>query len=368
MKIFIDTNIFFNNWMLKGSHFQLLSKYIANTGHQLIIPGVVKKEVDNKFLVELDKIKREISNLSSKVETFMQSNFVIDIKQLPDKSYDFEKILIHYFPNSKIIPYENVNNETLVEKAILGKRPFRENEKGYRDAVIWCSLIEYIANNKIEDEVVLITNNSSDFFIKDGDEFKLHQDLIEDIVAFGMVNKFTVHNSLKSFITAYVNEELHSFSHNDTDEIIEKYGGSIEKQLEEFAVTHMNNLSLAELEDIYLFSGVDCEFLSLFKSFIFYFWEGTEDPYLYNIYKIEEDILAFEYSFNLRRCTIEFTLNTADYLANQRDIDAQFYNAEIGQTYTIIYAYPRTYFVSSGVLNLVDSDVEQVSIDEVYML
>lgn len=255
----------------------------------------------------------------------------------------------------------------MVEKAILGKRPFRENEKGYRDAVIWHSLIDYIANNKIADEIVLLTNNSSDFFVKDGDGFKLHQDLFEDLEILGINNKFTIHNSLKSFVIANVNEELHSFSHNDTDEIIEKYGEGIEEQFEEIAVGHMNNLSIAEIEDIYSLSGFDCKLLSLFKSSAFEFWEGTEDPDISNLYKIEERKLAFEYSFNLRRCTIEFALNTSDYMANQKDIDGQFYNAEIGKIHTRVFGYPRTYFVASGVLNLVDSDVEQVSIDEVYM-
>ena len=353
--------------MLKSAHFQLLSKYIANTGHQLIIPGVVKKEVDNKFIVELKKIKRELSSLASKVGTFTGSQFIIDIGQLPNDSYDFEKILINYFPNSEIIPFNNVSNEVLVEKAILGKRPFREHEKGYRDAVIWHSLIDYIANNKIEDEIVLLTNNTSDFFVEDGNEFKLHPDLLEDIKVLGIENKFTVHISLKSFVTSNVNEELHSFSHNDTDEIMEKYGGSIEEQFEEFSVSHMNNLSITELEDIYSQSGFETKLLSLFKSSTFEFWEGTEDPHISNLYKIEEEKLAFEYTFNLRRCTITFTLNTSDYMANEKDIDNQFYNAEIGKTHTIVFGYHRTYFIASGVLNLVDSEVEQFSIDEVYM-
>jgi len=164
-----------------------------------------------------------------------------------------------------------------------------------------------------------------------------------------------------------VNEELHSFSHNDTDEIIEKYQESIEEQFEEFSVSHMNNLSISELEEIYSQSNFDYKLLSLFKSSIFEFWEGTEDPDISNLYKIAEDKIAFEYSFNLRRCTIEFTLNTIDYMANKRDIDNQFYNAETGETHTIVYDYPRTYFVASGVLSLINSDVEQVSIDEVYI-
>jgi len=367
MKIFIDTNIFFNNWMLKGAHFQLLSRYVANTGYQLIIPDVVKREVENKFSVELEKIKIEIRNLESKVGTFTQSNLVIDVGQLSNGSYDFEKILISYFPGSEIIKFDGVNNEILVEKAILGKRPFRENEKGYRDAVIWHSLIDYIANKKIADEIVLLTNNSSDFFIKDGDGFQLHKDLLEDLKILGIENKFTIHNSLKSFVAANVNEELHSFSHNDADEIVEKYGEGIEEHFEYISVGYMNNLSIDEIENIYSLSGLNCKALSFFKSSNFEFWEGTEDPDISNLYKIVDHKLAFEYSFNLRRCTIGFTLNTSDYMANKKDIDGQFYNAEVGKINTKVFHYPRTYFVASGVLNLIDGDVEQVSIDEVYM-
>lgn len=367
MKIFIDTNIFFNNWMLRGAHFQLLSNYIKNTGNQLIIPEVVNKEVENKFKVEFGKIKNEIINLASKVGQFTQSSFEIDMKQLPAEEYDFKNILLSYYPNTEIITIDNVDNKILVEKAIHGKRPFRESEKGYRDAVIWHSLINYIKDNEIDDEIALITCNSNDFFVKDGENFKLHKDLEEDLYALVIGNTFTIHNSLKSFIISNVNEALHEFSHHDTSEIIERYGESIEEQFEYSSVSYINNLPLSDLAGIYSSSGLDCQLLSLFKSFTFEFLEGTEDPDLYNLYKISEDKLAFEYSFNLRGCAIEYTLNTSDYMTNKKSIDAQFFNAETEGFHTKVFSYPRTYFVSSGVLNLVDGDIEQVSFDEVYI-
>lgn len=367
MKIFIDTNIFFNNWMLRGAHFQLLSNYIKNTGNQLIIPEVVNKEVENKFRIELGKIRNEITNLSSKVGQFTQSNFQIDMGQLPSEEYDFTNILLNYYPNTEIITIDNVDNKILVDKAIHGKRPFRDNEKGYRDAVIWHSLINYIKEKEINDDIALITSNSSDFFVKDGDNFKLHKDLEEDLSILAIKNTFTIHNSLKSFITSNVNETLHEFHHDDTDEIIERYRESIEDEFEYSSVRYINNLSLPELADIYSSSDIDCQLLSLFKSFTFDFIEGTEDSAFYNIYKISENKLAFEYSFNLRICIIEYILNTSDYITNKNSIDAQFYNPETDGIYTKVFSYPRTYFVSSGVLNLLDGDIEQLSFDEVFI-
>lgn len=353
--------------MLKGAHFQLLSNYIKNTENQILISEVVKQEVENKFKMELKSTKTEIVNLTSKVERFTQSTFMVDMSQLPSDEYDFKGMLLSNYPESEIIPFDKVDNKILIEKAIAGRRPFRENEKGFRDAMIWHSLIDYICANKINDEVVLITNNSTDFFVKTEEGFKLHQDLEEDLKSLGIENKFILHNSLKSFITDTVNEKLHSFSHHDSEEIVEKYGESIESQFEEISVNHMNNLTLINLADIYSASGIDNQLLSLFKSFSFEFWEGTEDPDIYNLYKISEDKLAFEYSFNLRRCIIEYNLNTIDYMANKNNIDAQFYNAEVGEVHTTVFAYHRTYFVCSGVLNLADDYVEQVSFDEVYI-
>lgn len=266
MKIFIDTNIFFNNWMLRGAHFQLLSNYVLNTDCSLLVSDVVIKETENKFKGELEKTKKELNNLASKVGQFTESSFTIDMNQLPSESYDFGAIVNSYFPNFETVFCESVNNEKLVQKAIHAKRPFRDNEKGYRDAIIWHSLINYVSEHSVSDDIIFITNNSSDFFVKNDESFELHQDLLDDLAELNLRNEFKVYTSLKQFIGENVNEKLHGFVHEDSSDLEERYGELIEEEFESFAISYMNNLEISEIKDIFSGSGWGTDYLDLMKS------------------------------------------------------------------------------------------------------
>ncbi|TCV27409.1 PIN domain-containing protein [Vibrio crassostreae] len=367
MRIFIDTNIFFNNWMLRGAHFQLLSNYVLNTECTLLLSDVVIKETENKFRGELEKIKKDLHNLASKVGQFTESNFTIDMSQLPSEPYDFRAIVRSYFPNYETVTCENVNNEKLVQKAILAKRPFRDNEKGYRDAVIWHSLINYVSEHSVSDDIILITNNSSDFFVKNGESFELHQDLLDDLAELNLANQFKIYTSLKQFIGENINKDLHGFVHEDISELEERYGEVIEEEFESFAISFMNNLEVSEIRDIFSYSDWRTDYLDLMKSSQFDVWEGMEDASIYRCFKIEDNKVAFEYSFNLRRCTLEFTLNTSEYVINKSGLNDVFINAEVNEDITNVFRYPRTYFTGSGVLNLSTEEVEQIDIDEVWL-
>lgn len=367
MKIFIDTNIFYNNWMLRSAHFQLLSNYVANTEYALLISDVVISETENKYNVELGKITKELASISTKIGSFTESHFTIDMNQLPSSEYDFGSVILGYFPDSKTISCNTVNNEQLVQKAILGKRPFRENEKGYRDAVIWHSLINYLSENKISEDIVFITSNTSDFFVKNGSEFNLHEDLVFDLQSLDLKNEFKIHTSLKSFINENINEELHGFIHEDDSEIEERFGDVIEDEFEDFAIGYMDNHTINQLKNVFLESDWSVKYFDLMKSARFEVWEGMEDPSISRCFKIEDDKIAFEYSFNLRRCTLEFVLNTSDYLVNKTGVDEVFINAETNDENTNIYRFPRSYFTGSGVFNLTTESVEQMELDTVWL-
>ncbi|MGR6838049.1 PIN domain-containing protein [Aliivibrio wodanis] len=355
--------------MLRGAHFQLLSNYVLNTDCTLLVSDVVIKETENKFKRELEKTKKELEHLASKVGQFTESHFTIDMSQLPSDSYDFETIIRNNFPNFRTISCESVDNEKLVKKAILIKRPFRENEKGYRDAVIWHSLINYLSENTVPDDIVLITNNSSDFFVKNGENFELHKDLLDDLEELSLNNNFKAYNSLKLFIGENVNEALHGFVHEDSDELEERYGEIIEEEFESFATSFMNNLEINTIKEIFSDSNWRTDYLDIMKSSRFEVWEGMEDPSVFRCFKIDDDKIAFEYSFNLRRCTLEFSLNTSDYIVNKSGINEVFIGSavEIDDDITFVYRYPRTYFTGSGVLNLTDESVEQIRIDDVLL-
>lgn len=349
---------------MSSAMFQVLSNFIKNTtGNQLIIPFVVFKETQKKYHEEIEKLQKEISQLKGRVKKISENDFFIDDLNDDVKKFSFQEELLKIFPHTHIISSSYIDNDLLLNKAIFSKRPFKDNEKGYRDALIWNSLTQYLQQRNIEDKIVFITNNSHDFMSPDKNIKDFHSDLKEDIVNLGLKNDFLVYNSLSEFLTEHVDQELHSFSHENIKEIQERYIENIEREFEDFTPIYMGDLNLDECASLYESSGFNGAIIRMCKDFDFDVIEGTEDPSMYSGYKLPNNKYAFEYSYNFRICSFEFYIDTGIYHQNKEIITNEFMNIEIGKRITRFYSYPRIYFYGSGIIDLASNKVEKTSID-----
>ncbi|EJM1004362.1 PIN domain-containing protein [Klebsiella oxytoca] len=368
MLILIDTNIFYNNWKMSSAMFQVLSNFIKNTTeNKLVIPFVVIRETQKKYNDEIEKLQKDLLQLTGRVKKLSGRDFSIDNLHDEIKEFSFQDELLKIFPNTQIISSSYIDNDLLLNKAIFSKRPFRDNEKGYRDALIWNVLIQYIHKNKIKDKIVFITNNSHDFMSPDKQKKDFHPDLKEDLINLDLHNDFLLYNSLNEFITEHVDQELHSFSHRDIYEIGERYLETIENEFEIFTPIYMENLSLDDCASLYDSSGFNGSIIRMCKDFDFDFIEGTESPSIYSGYKLPDNKYAFEYSYNFRICSFEFYIDTGIYHQNKEAIISEFVNIEIGKRITRFYSYPRIYFYGSGIIDLASHSVEKANIDSMYL-
>lgn len=361
MLIFIDSNIFFGNWMLKSAYFQLLSKVSNIAEFQLLISEAVLLEIENKFNVEVERVKSDFSNLSAKIEEIWDLPSPLASFALPSSKYDFKKNVLDFFPDTIWIPIQDVDNSVLVHKAISSKMPFKSNEKGYRDAVIWQSLVQYLKANNIKGSVAFISENKHDFYDVNSKELQLHQDLLDDLNQMEINSEVVPYLSLKDFVGDKVYEHLQQ----DVDSVGEIFGNDIESQFQEHALSYINNYSIAELAEVFSKSGVYGKVFSLFKSFRYEFMEGVEDPDIHNLYTLSSTTLAFEYMFNIRGGIFEFTLNTSDYYSAQLDTNKDFINPNIDGLTTQVSVFGRLYFSASAVLDLETQTVEQITYDSV---
>lgn len=365
MLILIDTNIFYNNWKMSSAMFQVLSNFIENTtGNELILPFVVFEETQKKYNEEVERLQKEISQLKVKVKKLSGNDFFTDDLEEKVKDFRFKDELLKIFPNTHIIPSSYIDNDLLLNKAIFSKRPFRDNEKGYRDALIWNGLTQYLHKGNLEDKIVFITNNSNDFMSPDKNIKEFHSDLKEDIANLGLQNEFLIYNSLNEFINIHVDQELHSSLHGYIEEIEERFIETIEDEFEDFTPTHMSNLTLDEYAFLYESSGFNGAIIRMCKGFNFYVIEGTEDPSMHSGFKLPGNKYAFEYSYNFRICSLEFFIDTVVYHQNKENITKEFMNVEVGQTITKFYSYPRIYFYGSGIIDLTNGHIEKINIED----
>lgn len=83
----------------------------------------------------------------------------------------------------------------MVQRSIRGSKPFRTSGVGYRDALIWQTVLEQAKST----DVVFVSGNSKDFAAEDG---SLHSDLQADLV--GCPNSVTLLPGVDQFIEKYV--------------------------------------------------------------------------------------------------------------------------------------------------------------------
>ncbi|NRT13933.1 hypothetical protein HNP99_000258 [Flavobacterium sp. 28A] len=309
MIIFIDTNIIYGHWHLQNANFQYLLNYLENTNSTLAVSEIVCDEIDNKFHDELNAIESTLKNNIKKYNTLINKNSPLIPDKL-DNDYSFKSLLMKRTNHVNFFPFNLVPNQKLVERAIKKIKPFKEDDKGFRDTLIWLSFLDYLKLNKNED-IAFINNNSSDFY--NLAKINFHNDLIDDIKSYGLTNNFKVYESIKDFINAEVRDQ-----HKYTSEIImTNFIYPQESIIEQSIEQYINSQSQKWLTDILKEHSRSFENLSYLIKFSFRILEGIEDPKLLHWEEIEENTFFGELRFFLKNTEIQLTLPKTFYEENQ---------------------------------------------------
>lgn len=213
MKIVLDSNILIPNYCLSGTHYPLLKKLVAMTQSNLVIPRIVLEEVVNKYKKHLtEKYENHLETYKKINNCFPLGNPLqeplLDIENETEKYKLFLENELSKF-NTEYPDYSEIPHENIVARAIAKRKPFDEkSDKGYRDSLIWETLLKILKNYNNED-IIFVTANTKDFFNEEKEG--LHGDLIKDLSTIGVESdKIKVYSSLKDFIDEYVIDKLDS--------------------------------------------------------------------------------------------------------------------------------------------------------------
>lgn len=344
--IFIDSNIFHNLWLLDSADFRLLSNFIKNSSSTLLLSELVCQEVQNLYKRNFEKTVDEFKKSITKTDKFLAKKITLDVDSL-NENYNFKNICKEKFEFIEWVEFTGIPNEILVQRAIERKLPFRgENEKGFRDSLIWLSLVKYLAKKSKEDEIIFISLNLNDFYNADKSDF--HEDLLNDLKMENVKALIKPYLTLNSFI-----EELKLKDEEFTNEKInESYLYEIESQIEEITEDYISNLSTSEFKKLMESSKPKYFFLPFLISHDFYINEGIEDPEVVDYIKISSDSIYITYKFNLRNCDFDFTIPETEYYKMQEKLDrykSASYLAE-DEYHNIIFC--RAYFTVNFIYNL----------------
>ena len=127
---------------------------------------------------------------------------------------------------SRILDYPDTLHETLVKRATSRKRPFDDNGSGYRDALIWESVLDLA--KQVEGPIVLVTKDK-DF--REGSS-NLHGDLIKDLERLGLPeDKVVLATDLAGLVDQHVRPNLGMLPWDDPLQFLAQRGVNLEESI-----------------------------------------------------------------------------------------------------------------------------------------
>ena len=238
MIIIFDTNSIFSDYLLQSNKMRALALFLSDKENnaQLCIPEVVLQEIIRQFSEKLDESLRDYrksSAIFNMVNIQTEPNH-IDIDLEKAKS-DFEEKLKKRMTElqTKILPLPKIDIQTLLSRDLEKRRPFDINGKGFRDALIWESIVAECTSH--EEEIIFITEDSD--FLEQKGKSELHNDLVLDLEKVQVDPKRIQIFNFDMFYKKYLEptleppkEEPNTDEFNGID-ILTRYGWSVADQI-----------------------------------------------------------------------------------------------------------------------------------------
>lgn len=164
VRIVIDTNIFCEDYFLRGANFRLLFDGLKSLPASLHIPEVVVDEVVNRYSEDLAEAVVKDNDHRSQVGRLLK-----DPTQAAPMSINLESEVKSYRKNleknlkvhGEIMSYPDITHKRVVERDLSRRKPFKRDGSGYRDYLIWENVKSLLLWGT--ERVILITNNPKDF-------------------------------------------------------------------------------------------------------------------------------------------------------------------------------------------------------------
>lgn len=202
--IVLDSNVFIGDYWLRSPSFVLLREFLNKTKATLVVPKIVFEEVVNHHKEDVEKLESNARKLLGAagrlLRNFEQTWSETISKKAAADSY--EKFLSAALDELKTeVPhYKDIPHDQIVRRDLERRRPFQESGKGYRDTLLWETLVRHCA--KKDALTVLITDNIQDFYDTEGE---IHWSLRRDLAAkVKDVDAVALSRSLPIFTDTYI--------------------------------------------------------------------------------------------------------------------------------------------------------------------
>ncbi len=369
MKVLIDSNQFIADFLLESAPFRYLMHFLNNDGHTLLLSRLVLEEVENKYATETKKALVDASKSNQRLEQ-------LGLPRGPESPLGFvvsplnlEKRIRDQINSVQILEYKDVPHVEVVQRALKRRKPFdADGAAGYRDCLLWLSLIRSLESDsgETDKEVILISSNWKDFYqaapakeatsdepdkVPPGPGIKakrpatilkvqLHDDLIADLTA--LKRHVSPFYTVASFVDTKIDKDKHVIDFDKRYELFEEY-------LEEQGLEVLQQLGSEHgtyvLQHIFPISTASALTILSSEAEIF---EGVED---FDIY-LAEDVGGAVYvscGFDLRIVNVDLFVPRSQFEAHRAEIEGAAHVWEVSEFMekVIIRLSMRAYYQAS---------------------
>jgi len=205
MKVVPDTTVFENGFNSRSADVEVLEAFLKRSGSELCVPIVVFQEAINRICKRLKEANEKLNallRLTGDEDRFRRFDVESTVRAF-EASLDG---LVKGTLNGRILGYPKVEHQELVRRDLDSVKPFAASGKGYRDALIWFSIVELLQVG--DDEIIFLTSNSNDWW-ESSKGCRLHRDLQRDLVDRGIrADRIRLLPSLADFNEQYAIEDL----------------------------------------------------------------------------------------------------------------------------------------------------------------
>jgi PIN domain-containing protein len=204
--VVLDSNVIIADYWLRSTSVVLLYDFLKKTGAKLVVPQIVVEEVINHHREDLEKVKADMKKAHRQSARLLRnvsalSGQVVALNKFNTRD-PYPKFISGELKRvgAQVIDYDNIPHKDIVARDLKRTRPFQQSGTGYRDALVWETIIRHCVKKGAV--TVFVTDNVKDFCNPKGE---LHEDLRKDIQAKGADEKdFKVFQDLIQFADALV--------------------------------------------------------------------------------------------------------------------------------------------------------------------
>lgn len=192
--ILFDTNAIYNDLTLKSERIESLKRYARLTGSIILLPSVLRDEVFKQYRSDWIEAQRSLEKINLKF------NGLVEIKHLEDEAMKIFTDSWNRFAADKVvvnIDSAQLNLSELIKRSIAEDKPFGEHSRGFRDALLWLSAMDYLKKQAGSGDFIFISNNNSDF-----GKQKLFDNLLAEVKNTG--RQALYYSNLPSFLTEHM--------------------------------------------------------------------------------------------------------------------------------------------------------------------